>query len=805
MNHTDEILDDETILTEVKPSQSLLADPLLQQVIGKSQVIYDPPTVPLSFSKHNPLTDEFTGLEKFFKRRIRIDSGNFATTDANTGVGAFYYSYDLWSKIYNASAFNGKFGGYQAFKLSGKVIVQVNATPFQIGRYGVAILNNFSQVNKLGPYPNSVLRNAATLTQRTTLPNVEIDINKTSLVEIPFDVLVPTEYFNISVGTTIAFEPVYAILFCVQPLLNGPSSTTTVASYEVYVQITDFKTLGTGHFQSSKGKNITDKESVMKGPITAVLTNVSKTLGILGRIPVLSTFTAPSKFVADVLADATNIWGWSAPTSTANPCQKMVRSRYDGFSASDKMKNAVMVGTVSTNSIQSDPVTGTGVDEMSLPFIASKVAWMSNFTWSTGQAAGTNRYGSIVCPLFTNYTYGTSTVYTGPPFAVTAMWFKYWRGTIKFHIKLNKTQFHAGRLIVYYQPPDSGYTTSINPTASTQEYYDKFIWDITAGDEITFCIPHMNLKDWLMVNSGITSQTNGALRIDVLDALLCPETVSSTITASVYMSAGDDFLLSYPTTLSTLYPVSTASLQGMDTQSQVGCIGFGASAPDRSYKSTALSTGEHYQSVRPLLKVYFRNDNIGAPHTCLNINPWIIDTNYIGAVSTIATSTQNDCYSFFGHMYGALRGSMRIANLNPDSTGMSIVNMVDYNSYGGITIQSSVFGVAGTDPQVGVPCPAVAREGGVEWQIPYVNNVPYTSSLGVTVCSVAANPFYTVAGCLSPTGASAALALNDMPTCAPRFYNYGGTGTPWWFRAVGDDFSFHHLLSAPMFTLVKPA
>jgi hypothetical protein len=112
---------------------------------------------------------------------------------------------------------------------------------------------------------------------------------------------------------------------------------------------------------------------------------------------------------------------------------------------------------------------------------------------------------------------------------------RFFRGAIKFRFVAVRTEMHSCRLRLAYYPHDynTAQATSIDDAQWTSYHID---WDIQKCAEIEYTCPYLSIAPLLP-----TSAALGQLLLYVVNPMVAPTTVSSTINIEVYVAAGNDF------------------------------------------------------------------------------------------------------------------------------------------------------------------------------------------------------------------------------------------------------------------------
>jgi len=305
----------------------------------------------------------------------------------------------------------------------------------------------------------------------------------------------------------------------------------------------------------------------------------------------------------------------------------------------------------------------TNVDEMSIDFIKSQFAWISSTPW-----ADTNSAGSLLLTMATGIgnsdtkTYGKGA--TAAPVDYLSYLFQQWRGSIKYKFLLPKTEFHSGRLVVAWQSIDNSTTLHHPVNLNDTDNLIRVVWDIRESNEMEFIVPYVQTKNFLDVNT-----PSGYLYIYVLNELIAPSTVNSSINILMEKAGGDDLEYALPihlTATSTEYKEPYVSYQSAPS------ISLGKTSSPLIL--TAESVGEACRSLRAYLKrphLWFIESTTATAYS-VDLYPFenaVTTQATSNAGALVRTSARADPMSFISVLYAISSGSVRlVATIHNSST-----------------------------------------------------------------------------------------------------------------------------------------
>jgi hypothetical protein len=312
-------------------------------------------------------------------------------------------------------------------------------------------------------------------------------------------------------------------------------------------------------------------------------------------------------------------------------------------------------------------VMGSNLDEMSFDFFKSIPCWYANVQWSYSQGTGTNLVNYNINPVLFqgNVSDGSVTLVNVSPIAFIGNMHNLWRGSIMIRVRMAKTQFHSGRLLVGANYYDADLAASIVPTVTQSAYTYRHIIDVREIDEFEVCVPYIRKTPWCTTKNTDNPVT---FYISVLDPLVAPANVSQTFNLVIEVFGGPD--LQYASPRSQSYTPTIPSALQMDASKCIRtntCIG-GTSIVDSYIDAVSVTQGEACTSWRQRLK------RLGpwtvGPTDGVLTNTYVMApfSNYWGTSngSTFTgtnTAVSLDVYSLLSSIYANARGGVRLTYL----------------------------------------------------------------------------------------------------------------------------------------------
>lgn len=622
-------------------------------------------------------------MKAFLSKPTRLASGTFGVADTVSTFPKFILPNDVFA---SNPVFFPKIAGFLGFRGDIVLRLQVNANKFQQGRYMLCFTPSGGANPSSATGVLNYLAHTNTLIARTQLPHVELDLScdTQAILRVPY-----VSCLNYTPWTSINGATYYGAIGTAQifpySTLVAPTGSTT-ASYTLWASFENIELVSAAVPQSGNfmtGKSISEKEasSQGKGPISSTMLKISRAADLFTPVPGISSYAHGVSWMADIMGNAASIFGWSKPVNLSS-VNKMERATVANFSHVNTVDQGQALAMNCKNSVDTLPgFSGTDTDEMDFSFLVSIPAWVKTHTWTTAQSAGTVIYEIGVHPLS---TVSTRTLLGGvvckdyTPMQFVADYFNYWRGSMIFTFKLVKTEYHSGRIaIVFYPHDDDGPINARSLDLSA--YVHREIVDIREASTITVAIPYVSSAPYRPIRgSGLSI---GSISVYVVDPLIAPSSVSSSVSILMEVSGGPDMEFSVPRSWANLPVMSatpqsgsfmTAPMPGASECALVNSTIGGTQIKSDNSVNAAACIGEKISSFRTLLKAmnylpYLVSEPslttsvpvAGTPLKYLQIVPF-------GTPVYSNTATNNypvvvgDLYSALSGCYAMSRGSVRL-------------------------------------------------------------------------------------------------------------------------------------------------
>nr|QUS52730.1 structural protein [Mute swan feces associated picorna-like virus 22] len=285
-----------------------------------------------------------------------------------------------------------------------------------------------------------------------------------------------------------------------------------------------------------------EESTKSRGIVSATFDTIATVASLGNEIPIVKEVAGPVSWVAKFAARVAEYFGYSKSVNLATPCS-MIQIPGKGFTNASGVDNSVVLASTQDNLIEPrNDVFGSGVDDMAIPYLVKHRCYVDSFTMATTQTANTLLYAFPVTPGWCKLVSG---VYRPSVTSFVASMFTLWRGGLKFKIQAAKTAYHSGRVRIVYLPA----TESSDVDDADQAY--NWVLDLRNSSEIEFTVPYNNIVEWSesRLIDGIAntrSSSVGVIRIEVLNTLRAPDTVSQDIEFNVWMSGDSDLQFAIP-------------------------------------------------------------------------------------------------------------------------------------------------------------------------------------------------------------------------------------------------------------------
>ena len=693
VSSSDDIHQDETLLSLPAGSGDVSVLPLgttmTTTVEGQAREVTQAGRVFLPSQLRTTATDGTNpDISFYLGKPVKAMTGSFTTTD---GASTFPW-YSIFDPMKNNSIMYNKLVGVYAFRCTTVLTLQVNATRFQAGRYILAYIPTGgadladSAINVL------VRMKTYSATQVTQLMHVELDLSRDTQVQLR----IPYTCFANSTPVTRADMPFLTQvpgIFKIYPymaLLSG--SSTNSCSFTLWAHYEDVELYGNmapqmGQFEArgssakimNKAKDVLGMEIYSPGPVEKVANTVRVIADQATRIPSLTALAAPVSWLADAVGGIASVFGWSKP-NIITPVVDIHNNLFSSMPTVDNHEQTTVMALSQTNHIDVLPgFAGTDHDELSFDFVKRVSAFWKVYTWLDSSGPGTEIFKFKLCPsnfYNTNSPAGYSSAVSMTPVAFISSLFTYYKGGLKFKIKIVKTEFHSGRLIFGYFPSDyavDAFGTEV--TYANLNYVQKTVIDVRDDVEWDLEVPYIATTSYKNCGvSGYDGEPFGWLACYVQSDLVSPDGVPKDVKILLEVSGADDLSWAVPhqNSFAALSPANILAVPQMGGDLDLGDVGS-ATSKAVEFNDEACCIGEATTSFRQLIKrpgpyiPYTNSKTLWFYPDCFGV--------YVDSLTPSWVTHGLDLMSVLACAYALCRGSVRF-NLVP----VNVTNVTDIDS-----------------------------------------------------------------------------------------------------------------------------
>jgi len=337
------------------------------------------------------------------------------------------------------------------------------------------------------------------------------------------------------------------------------------------------------------------------GAISSVAFQISRAAKYFNPVPVLGDYTSKLAWASDIIGNSASVFGWSSPANLA-PSVQVMRSRLYGSTNINKADFTPPLSLQSDNQVDVLPgAFGTDVDELDISHFVGIPTYHGTYAMTTS-----NLVNDIILDIPVTPRIGKISVDgvhnrldTGPLGYINRK-FKYWRGGIVYKFKIVKTEFHSGRVAIWFMP--GSLASAATNSTENSGYTNRTIIDLREHSEFTITVPYIAETPYLEYN-----KNTGQLRMGIVDRLVAPSTVPSNIQFIIEVSGAPDMEFAVPYCTPFVYP-ETVTLQSPLNESHT-CEIFTGNVGNMSDTKFQVSTasaaiGEKIINLRTLLKKY---------------------------------------------------------------------------------------------------------------------------------------------------------------------------------------------------------
>lgn len=462
-------------------------------------------------------------------------------------------------------------------------ITYSSTTRGSLATYECSALNTQNNMYNFSPYENTGLRSRlSAITPVSQLPGVNLDLAETTSVVLKIPFIHSNNYFVYNNVLAYAQTLGYLGVFAMTPYTAAAG--VAAPKLALWHWLEDFELVGASPYevaaltpgttrfeedftfvdlpptpyesQMAPPRNASSREgAAIPGNLSNVLSAGSNlTRWVSTRVPSLSAVAGSASWFLRESAKVAASYGWSRPISTVTP-NKVINSMNIHQNNCDGADPSFNLGLFSENAINTvSGFAGTDVDEMAFANLVGVPAVINVGDLTVSTIAGTYLKCIELCPLAmwfqtekipfqpdgVNSPANGQSFWPAPVMGVANL-FAQWRGSFKFTVRMAKTKFHTGRVLLGYVPKSAGVGAVQVPSEPTLMNFKSVIWDLREANEVEFICPFICPISYLPYNAA-----SGTFFMVVLEPLAAPTTVSQNCPFIVEVSGCDDFDFAKP-------------------------------------------------------------------------------------------------------------------------------------------------------------------------------------------------------------------------------------------------------------------
>lgn len=500
-------------------------------------------------------------VKEFFSRPRLMWNGSLPATRSSVVVNTLDLA-GMLSTVFSSG--NVRLRGAYGMRFKTVFTLQVSATPFHQGVLCMSFQYSDTQYSTRSFIRSSLSESC------TNLPHVRLDLSNSTMAQLHVPFLSTYEYLPLSDSNPYG-------VFALNMLTPCPTVATMAApTYKMYVHFEDIDLLGALPFETSlvtvqSGKSVKPMNKEFEDdayPFSSALSSMSRTLRYVSKgVPLISSIAGPPMWYLNKLAGAVRSFGYAIPANQEPP-QRVLSLVAPLDQHVDVTSSSQIVGPTISNQLKVDPAfASTDVDEMALAYVLGQWSQVCYFSYDGTSPHGTALYGAMVSPSSLwwraptalpagNFEGPVTTTVTSNAFLPSNLFFwgsmfRMWKGGFKFRFTFSKTQFHAGRVFASFIPAntvgdtytDSAPVVTVPGTANflCQPSGYSAVFDLKDSNIFEFDVPYTGHAHYTRFTDAI-----GHLSLMVMDPLIAPSTVASSIQVLVEVKAASDFELAIP-------------------------------------------------------------------------------------------------------------------------------------------------------------------------------------------------------------------------------------------------------------------
>lgn len=467
-----------------------------------------------------------------------------------------------------------------------------------------------------------------------------------------------------------------------------------------------------------------------KSTISSVASAFSNSFGALRNVPLIGPFATAGSIASTAIADVAKIFGYSRPIQMSDSFRYQPQA-ISNTAATVGAYTGERLAVDPLNEVTLDPRVGNmpAEDELSLSSIASRESYLTTFTWTKDEQPLTGS-ATLFRTAVTPHLHSVSvhpmtgqTLFQPTAMAFAAGPFNFWRGTLKLKFQVVASQYHRGRVAVFFEPNATAQEL-ITAVGDNLEYNSRFVevFDLQELDGVCVEIPWASSRPFLnaidarstfhstnmklyapagdgtsggyILDAGTDAQyiSNGYVEMRVVNRLTSAINDPPPVEINVFVSM-EDLEVAFPRSFSvgifnrtpdvvpTLFvKESKETVVGEFKQDQDTVCHYLVD-PQEANEAFQVFFGENIRSFRPLLKrfnaIAHAKSSVVVSSTLRITLPmypkgWLIEsTGEYSPSNTVSRPDVMPLFEYLRYAFIGMRGSVRVLATVQDGVGAS--------------------------------------------------------------------------------------------------------------------------------------
>lgn len=553
----------------------------MQEITGFSETVSKTSEVPQhivqTHSADSPYREET--ITQWLSRPYPVSNFSWTSTHSEGNrIGSVEFPYALL----NIEAIRLKLANIRYFRAGVKISIRLNGTKFHYGKLlAVWFPTCVNSEDSFQAYDN--------IYSASGFPHVILSPTDNELHEFIMPFALPYSYFDLEAFGTFGGRAMYSLgnllFYVLNPLKLGPTVTpvdvTVFASFNdvSYAGYTEFKLESISATQlpaqvnppqpyldviyeyygeplDKKNNNrkvrfvaeigteapkhgeqkAKSTQGMISGPASAIAT-VGK---LLSPAPVIGGMASAVSSIAGVVGGVARAAGYSMPISLK--AIERVTLRQPMLAHTSGLDTAVSLSLDPECKVVSCVSSLGGYEgEMKLANLMGTPGLLHSTVWTAAMETGTSLMDIPVTPFAcAARVVGEYDEMFPTPLSYAAAPFNLWRGTICYCLQITCSGFHAGRIRISWEPGVLGETTALTDIDYSNRV--SHVLDLDGELEYHFSIPFLSAKPYHS-----HYDPNGHFDISVVNVLTHANDPIPDVFMNLWMMAGPDFEVGYPT------------------------------------------------------------------------------------------------------------------------------------------------------------------------------------------------------------------------------------------------------------------